>query len=72
MLTFDSFPQVRVVRERGRQVAPPPQLRRRARTAVRALVRDGVASVFEMWPLTAALLFALGMMWISSFANTGL
>lgn len=62
MLTFDSIPQVRVVRKGGRQFTPPPRPRTYAQSVWQAQVHDALAFLIGMWPLLAALLFALGLL----------
>lgn len=65
MLTFDTIPQVRVVRHGGQQFTPPPQPRTAHDHALRARVRDVLAAALGMWPLTAVLLLGFGLMWFS-------
>lgn len=61
MLTFVSLPQVRVVRNAGQLVAPPPVPRARRAPRGEAL-REGLAIAVGLWPLTGVMLLALGLL----------
>ena len=63
MLTFDSLPQVRVVRSQGQTVTPPP-----APPAPRGAVGEAAVNVLAvavgMWPVAAVMLLALGFLYL--------
>jgi len=65
MLTFDSLPQARVVRAGGQLVAPPP-----APPEPPSALRRGVRSVLEVaigvWPLTAAMLLSMALLYLTA------
>jgi hypothetical protein len=62
MLTFDSIPQARVVRKGGQQFAPLPMPRSPETSALREHIRDALAVAFGLWPLTAIVLLATGLL----------
>jgi nitrate reductase NapE component len=71
MLTFDSIPQARVVRKGGQQFAPPRAPRTQPEpSALRQQLRTIVAVAFGLWPLTAVMLLALGLLWIAAFSGS--
>ena len=65
MLTFDSLPQVRVVRAGGQVITPPPRP-----PEPPGAIRQGLRSVLEvmigMWPLTATMLLAMAFLYLSA------
>jgi hypothetical protein len=65
MLTFDSLPQVRVVRAGGQLVAQPPAPRADPTPLAR-----GVRSVLEvlvgMWPLTSVLALSMALLYLAA------
>lgn len=71
MLTFDTIPQVRVVRHGGRSFTPPPPPRTRERGELHARVHDVLAAAIGMWPITAVLLLGVGLMWFSLLGGAG-
>jgi len=62
MLTFDSIPQARVVRQGGQQFAPPPAPRTFEQHAFREKVHEALALAIGLWPLTAIILVATGLL----------
>lgn len=62
MLTFDSLPQARVVRQGGQQFAPPPAPRVQEPSALRDGIHQALAVLFGLWPLTAIVLLTTGML----------
>ena len=61
MLTFDSLPQARVVRAGGHLVTPPPAPPA-PRTATNEKLREALAVVIGLWPLTGVMLLAFGLL----------
>lgn len=63
------LPHARVVRKGGVAVAPPPGPMRERLAALEAglgpRTRDALAAIIGLWPVTAVLLLALGLMWLS-------
>ncbi len=57
---LDSLPQARVVSKAGRQFAPPP--RPRELGPIARHLRDAVGLAIGMWPLTAVMLLAAGLL----------
>lgn len=66
MLTFDSIPQARVVRKGGQQFAPPPAPRTYEQNEFRQRMHDALALAIGMWPLTAIILLATGLLIMAS------
>lgn len=68
------LPQARVVRKGGIAVAPPPiPLRDRFAAMEDNLgprVRGFVAAVIGLWPVTAVVLLAFGLMWIAMLQSS--
>jgi len=68
------LPQARVVRKGGIAVAPPPiPLRERFASIEENMgprVRGFVAAVIGLWPITAVVLLAFGLMWISMLQSS--
>jgi len=66
MLTFDSLPQARVVRKGSQLFAPPPAPRElREPGPVMTQLRTAATLALGMWPLTAVLLLAIGLLWMA-------
>lgn len=65
MLTFDTLPQVRVVRHGSRQFTPPPRPRMRPERGLQARLHDTLAAAIGMWPLTAVVLFGIAFLWFA-------
>jgi nitrate reductase NapE component len=67
------LPQARVVRKGGIAVAPPPVPFRDRVAAIEEnmgpRVRGFVAAVFGLWPVTAVVLLAFGLMCIAMLQN---
>ena len=61
MLTFDSLPQARVVRKGGQHFAPPPRPRVYEPSAFREHIHSAFAVMIGLWPLTAIVLLAAGL-----------
>lgn len=68
MLTFDPLPQARVVRAGGQRVTPPPAPRRR-REPMSDKMREAVATVIGLWPITAVALLGLGFFYLAAIAS---
>jgi hypothetical protein len=67
MLTFDSIPQARVVRKGGQlQPEPPPP---RPYSAFGEQLHNALAMAIGMWPLTAVVLLATGLLWMAGMGN---
>jgi hypothetical protein len=66
-MRFDPIPQARVVREGG-QLMAPPRAPRGPRVEGESL-RDTLALVVRMWPITAMLLLMLGMLLMAGSAD---
>lgn len=68
------LPQARVVRKGGIAVAPPPiPLRDRFASVEENMgprVRGFVAAVFGLWPITAVVMLAFGLMWIAMLQSS--
>lgn len=68
------LPQARVVRKGGIAVAPPPiPLRDRFASIEENMgprVRGFVAAVIGLWPVTAVVLLAFGLMWIAMLQSS--
>jgi hypothetical protein len=62
MLTFDSIPQARVVRKGGQHFAPPPAPRTHEQNMMREQLRDALHMFVGLWPLTAIVLLATGLL----------
>jgi hypothetical protein len=62
MLTFDSLPQARVVRKGGQLFAPPPAPRTAEPSAFREGVQNALNLAFGLWPITAVVLLATGLL----------
>ncbi len=62
MLTFDSIPQARVVRKGGQHFAPPPAPRTHEQNILREQLREALCMFIGMWPLTAVVLVAAGLL----------
>jgi hypothetical protein len=65
-----SFPQARVVRERGQQFALPPAPRDCEPSALRGQLREVLAVAIGLWPLTGVILLALGLLWMAGMNGT--
>ena len=61
MLTFDSLPQARVVRNAGQLVAPPPAPRVEEESSLRTFV----AYAIGLWPLTAIVMLVFGLLYMA-------
>jgi hypothetical protein len=59
MLTFQSIPQARVVRKGGQAFAPPPAP---SESALGEHLRNAFAIALGLWPLTAIVLLATGLL----------
>lgn len=66
MLTFDSIPQARLVRQGGQQFAPPraPRTREEPGPIVQQL-KTALAVAAGLWPLTGVILLALGLLYMA-------
>ena len=60
-MAFDPLPQARVVRKAGQLVAPP-RAPHDGSLSIGDRVRDAIAVAIGLWPLTAVMLFMLGML----------
>lgn len=60
MVTFDKLPQARVVRKGGQAFAPPPAPP--ADSDLREHLRNALAVAIGLWPLTAIVLLATGLL----------
>ncbi|NVB78770.1 MAG: hypothetical protein HOV81_10280 [Kofleriaceae bacterium] len=60
MLTFQSIPQARVVRKGGQAFAPPPAPP--SESALGEHLRNAFAIALGLWPLTAIVLLATGLL----------
>lgn len=60
MLTFESIPQARVVRKGGQAFAPPPAPPAESQLAEH--LRNALAIALGLWPLTAIVLLATGLL----------
>jgi hypothetical protein len=69
MLTFDSIPQARVVRKAGHEFAPPRAPRTRETPALREHLHAMVSVAAGMWPLTAVVLLALGLLFMAGMSG---
>lgn len=65
MLSFDSLPQARVVRAGGQLVAPPPRPPEPP-GAIRQGLRSVLEVAFGLWPLTAALLLGMALLYLTA------
>lgn len=68
MASLDPIPQVRIVRSAGQLVAPPPAPRRPPGPIAEQL-RTMLAVAIGMWPLTAVLLLAFGLLFLATHAS---
>ena len=68
-----SLPQARIVRKGGVEVAPPRvPMRERLRDAEASLspgARSFIAAIFGLWPVTAVVLLALGLCYLTSMSS---
>ncbi len=62
MLTFDSIPQARVVRKGAQEFAPPPAPKSHEPSVVRERLMDALNLAVGLWPLTAIVLLATGLL----------
>jgi len=70
MLTFDSLPQARVVRQGGQHFAPPRAPRPRPEpSAVREQLRTMLAMAIGLWPLTSVMLLMFGLLYMVGMMN---
>ena len=69
MLSFDSIPQARIVRNGAHVFAPPPAPPSSAPRALREHARTALAVAVGMWPLTGVVLLAIGL--LSMVGNNG-
>ena len=65
MLPFTSLPQVRIVRNAGQLVPPPPQPPQ-APGVTAARAREVLAVALGLWPLTGVMLLAVGLLVVAS------
>lgn len=65
MLTFDSLPQARVVRAGGQNIAPPPRPPEPP-GALRRGLRSVLEVAFGLWPLTAAMLLGMALLYLTA------
>lgn len=65
MLTFDSLPQARVVRAQGQLVTPPPRPPEPP-GAIRQGLRSALELALGLWPLTAAMLLAMALLYLTA------
>lgn len=69
MPSFDPIPQVRIVRSGGQLVAPPPAPRPPPSSGpLIEQLRTLAAVAVGMWPLTAVLLLAFGLLFLATHA----
>jgi hypothetical protein len=68
MAFLEPIPQARVVRNAGQLVAPPPAPRR-APGALAEQARSALAVAIGLWPLTAVLILAMGLLYFAG--NSG-
>ena len=61
MLTFDSLPQARVVRNAGQLVAPPPA----PRVDDQGSLATFLAYAVGLWPLTAIVMLMFGLLYMA-------
>ena len=66
---MDSIPQARVVRKGGQLMTAPPAPRDHSRSIVTYL-RDGFQIAMGLWPLTAVMLLATGLLIMAANAGT--
>jgi len=64
MAFLEPIPQARVVRNAGQLVAPPPAPRR-APGALAEQARSALAVAIGLWPLTAVLILAMGLLYFA-------
>jgi hypothetical protein len=64
MRSLDPIPQARIVRNAGRAVAPPPAPPRPPGPIAEQL-RTALEIAIGMWPLTAALLLMIGLLYMA-------
>jgi hypothetical protein len=69
MISFDSLPQARVVRAAGQLVTPPPRPPDPP-GAIRRGLRSVLEVAFGLWPLTAAMLLALALLYLTAMFGT--
>jgi hypothetical protein len=62
MLTFDSIPQARVVRKGGQQFALAPTPKTQEPSVVRDHLYAAINVMVGLWPLTAIVLLATGLL----------
>ncbi len=65
MLPFTSLPQVRIVRNAGQLVPPPPPLPQ-APGVTAARAREVLAVAVGLWPLTGVMLLAMCLLVMAS------
>jgi hypothetical protein len=68
-MRFDPIPQARVVREAGQLMAPPRAPRVRPARRDGESLRDTLALVVRMWPISAMLLLMLVMLIMAGAAD---
>ncbi len=61
-MSFDSIPQVRIVREAGQLMAPPPVPRTTRSASVADHLGTALAYAVGLWPLTCVVLLACGLL----------
>jgi hypothetical protein len=64
MALLEPIPQARIVRNAGRLIAPPPAPRR-APGALFEQARSALAVAIGLWPLTAVLILAMGLLFFA-------
>ena len=64
MVRFDPIPQARVVRHAGQLMAPPP--RPRTEEPGTGVLHVAMAYAFGLWPLTAVMLLAAGLLVVTA------
>lgn len=68
MPSLDPIPQARIVRKGGLVFAPPPRPREPPSAFVEQL-RSALAVAVGLWPLTAVLLLAVGLLYLAGHAG---
>ena len=63
MLTFESIPQVRVVRQGGHQFTAPPRVEEPSQLGEQ--LRTFAAYAIGLWPLTVIVLLVIGLLWMA-------